>query len=305
MGGALGLLDGFFLKKAPAARPAVMRILLGVYVLYYTGVRYHMFMSVAGSDPELFKPVGVAKVHSKPVSVKKFRLILLAFYALNVAFILGFRHRWTGPLFGAVMLWLLTYRNSWSMIYHNDNILVFHAMILGLSPSADAYSLDSLMRATTQDDNEPDWRYGWPMQLMNTTTTLTYFLAGFAKVKGPLGWRWGEGESLRGQVAVDGLRKELLGSSAATLAYALYERLYIFKMMGIGSFVVELVAPLTLLNKRISRLWAMAAFGMHWGILFIMGIKFRYQLAGLIFAPFFDLEKLPKLLVKAFDRLIR
>jgi hypothetical protein len=304
MGGAIGLLDGFFLKKAPAARPAVMRILLGVYVLYYTGVRYQMFINVAGSDPELFKPVGVAKIHEKPVSVKKFRIILFAFYALNVAFILGFRHRRTGPLFAALMLWLLSYRNSWSMIYHSDNILVFHAMILGFSRSADVYSLDSLRRAVA-DEGEPDWRYGWPMQLMNTATTLTYFLAGFAKAKGPLGWRWGEGESLRGQVAVDGLRKELLGGSAAALAYALYERLYVFKMMGIGSFVVELVAPFTLLDKRLSRLWAMAAFGMHWGILFIMDIKFRYQLAGLIFAPFFDLEKLPKLLVKAFHRLIR
>ena len=30
---------------------------------------------------------------------------------------------------------------------------------------------------------------------------------------------------------------------------------------------------------------------MHWGIFFIMGIRFRYQLIGIIFAPFFDVEK--------------
>ena len=31
---------------------------------------------------------------------------------------------------------------------------------------------------------------------------------------------------------------------------------------------------------------------MHWGIYFLMRIKFRYQLLGLIFASFFDLERL-------------
>ena len=30
---------------------------------------------------------------------------------------------------------------------------------------------------------------------------------------------------------------------------------------------------------------------MHWGIYFLMRIKFRYQLLGLIFASFFDLER--------------
>jgi len=33
---------------------------------------------------------------------------------------------------------------------------------------------------------------------------------------------------------------------------------------------------------------------MHWGIYFLMRIKFRYQLLGLIFATFFDLERLFK-----------
>jgi len=31
---------------------------------------------------------------------------------------------------------------------------------------------------------------------------------------------------------------------------------------------------------------------MHWAIYFLMRIKFRYQLLGLIFASFFDLERL-------------
>lgn len=256
-----------------------------------------MLMKVADSAPELFSPVGLAKGLKRPVPGGVFRLLLIATFVANVAFVLGFRHRVTGPVFSGLLLWVLCYRNSWSMIYHNDNTLALHALILGMTRSSDALSLDSLLDAS--ESPESHWRYGWPVKLMSTLTALTYFLAGVAKVKGPLGWSWAGGESLRGQVAVDGLRKELLGDGAPRLAYALYGRLSLFRIMGLGSLVIELAAPLFLVNKRLSRLWAVGAFQMHWGIYFIMGIKFRYQLTGLIFASFFDLDKV---LEKVFAR---
>src|SRR5918992_966702 len=84
----------------------------------------------------------------------------------------------------------------------------------------------------------PHARYGWPIQLMRTVTTLPYVLAGVAKVAGPLGWRWASGESLRRQVAVDGLRKELLGDGAAPAAFALCRHLALFRALAIGSLAV-------------------------------------------------------------------
>lgn len=283
-------LDRFWFEGAPAERPAVLRVLVGLWTLYYLVRRYRMLMEVARTDPALFKPVGVVSGLKKPIPPSAFRALLVATFVANFAFVLGFRHRFTGPLFSGLLLWVLCYRNSWSMIYHNDNATVLHALILGFSASSDALSLDSLLDAS--ESPEPHWRYGWPVKLMSTVTTLTYFLAGVAKVKGPLGWSWAGGESLRGQVAVDGLRKELLGDGASRLAYALYDRASLFRIVGIGSLALELAAPATLLHKRLSRLWATNAYLMHWGILLIMGIKFRYQLSGLIFASFFDAERL-------------
>lgn len=285
----LRTLDAFWFEKAPATRPAVLRVLIGAYVLYYLVPRYPMYMKIARSDPSLFRPVGVASNLEKPISAGVFRGLLVATLVANVLFVLGFRHRQTGPLFAGLLLWVMSYRNSWSMIYHSNNVLLLHAMILGLSRSADALSVDSLVDATESGD--PHWRYGWPVMLMNTVTALTYFLAGVAKVKGPLGWKWAGGESLRSQIAVDGLRKELYAGKAAPLAYTLHNNLFLFTIMGVGSLIVELVAPLTLLDKRLSQLWAVGAFQLHWGIFFLMKIRFRYQLLGLIFAPFFDLDR--------------
>jgi len=93
---------------------------------------------------------------------------------------------------------------------------------------------------------------------------------------------------------VDGLRKELYAGKAAPLAYTLHNNLLLFTIMGVGSLIVELVAPAMLINKLLSRLWAVGAFQLHWGIFFLMQIRFRYQLLGLIFAPFFDLDRVLK-----------
>jgi hypothetical protein len=176
------------------------------------------------------------------------------------------------------------------MIYHNDNALVLHALVMGLSRSSDALSVDALTGATGSPDG-PDWRYGWPIRLMSTATALTYFVAGMAKVAGPLGWRWAGGDAMRAQVMVDGIRKELLGGQAAPLAYALRDKGLLFGLMGFGSLVLELGAPLALVDRRLSRLWACGTFSLHWGIYMVMGIKFRYQMAGLIFASYFPVER--------------
>lgn len=170
-----------------------------------------MLMKISRTDPALFRPVGVASMLEKPIPMWLFRGILAATLVANVAFVLGVWHRHTGPVFAGFLLWVMCYRNSWSMIYHNDNLLVLHALILGLTPSADAVSVDGILRdsqagfvsrlrgAASGPESDPraGWRYGWPIRLMNTVTVLTYFLAGVAKVKGPLGWQWASGETLR------------------------------------------------------------------------------------------------------------
>lgn len=62
-------------------------------------------------------------------------------------------------------------------------------------------------------------------------------------------------------------------------------------MLGIGTLVLELGAPLFLINRSIGRLWAIATYGMHVGIWLVMGITFEYCLLGVIFIFLFDLEK--------------
>jgi len=214
---------------------------------------------------------------------------VVATYASAVAFIAGWRHRITAPFHAGLVLWTLAYRNSWSMVFHNDNLLVLHTIALAGSPAAGAWSLDARRVGTPG----PSRRYGWPLQLLRATTAATYFVAGMAKLRSPLGWRWATGESLRSQVLTDGLRKELLSTGASPVLPALLEQRALWRALGLTSLAIEVGAPLALLSRRAGRLWGLAAWSMHVGIFVTMRITFRHQLSGVAFAPWFDVERLP------------
>lgn len=285
----LARLDARVLAPAPATRPAVLRIVNGAYTAYYVGRRVSMFRKIHRTAPRLFAPVGPVRVLRRPIPPLVADALVGASLAADVAFTMGVRHRISGPVHAALLLWTLAYRNSWSMVFHSDNNLVLHTAVLGCTPSADALSVDALRDGSPPDR---DWRYAAPSRVIQAVTAATYFVSGVAKVNGPLGWSWASGESLRSQIAADGLRKELLGSRAAPTGVRLYPHTGLFRLLATGSLVLELAAPLALLDRRLARLWAVSAFGMHWGIRVVMGIRFRHQMSGVVFLPFFPAERL-------------
>lgn len=294
-------LKDLWFEPAPAQRLAFLRIAVGLYALWYLGQRIGMYDRIARSSADLFAPVGLAAWLSAPLSPELFSWIVTATLLCGVAFTVGWKYRITGPAFGLLLLFTLCYRNSWTMIYHNDNALVVHALIIGLTAAADAWSVDAWR--TRLQPRAHSWVYGWPVKLVCASTLLTYFVAGYAKVVGDLGWSWALGSSLRSQVAVDALRKELLGAESSPLAYMLYDQIEIFTLIGVASLAIELGAPLALFSRRIGWFWAVNTFFMHWGIFFIMDIRFRYQMAGIIFLSFFPAEKIGEAAIAGAKRL--
>ena len=290
------LLDRFWFLEAPAARPAWFRLIVGIHALWYVGDHYSVYLRMGATDAALFTPVGLASFLDAPLSIGAWQAFLIAALVANVFFILGAFHRISGPVFAVLLLFVFCYRNSWSMIYHSHNLLVLHVLVLGITPSADALSLDAWWRGRKGSASIPgsdvSWKYGWALQLICAVTVATYFVSGMAKVAGPLGWAWAEGEAFRSQIAMDGLRKELLGKPAAPLAYVLYDQVALFTLMGVTTFIMELGAPLALLGRRIGLAWAVGAYGLHWGIVFLMNIYFDYQLWGIAFLPFLPLERI-------------
>jgi len=213
--------------------------------------------------------------------------LVLGAIALGVPFVLGAVHRFAAPLFAAAFLWVTSYRNSWNMLFHTENLLALHLVILAFAPAADAYAWDARRAAPAA----PSGAYGWPARAMSAVTVSCYFLAGLAKLKlsGPT---WLAGDLLRAQIAYDNLRKIELGSWHSPLGVALVHYRAPFVALALLTVVLELGAPVALVGRRAARAWVALAWSFHVGVAALMAIPFPYQLSLVAYASLFELEKL-------------
>lgn len=273
---------------APPERLATLRILTGTFAFVYLLARTGSFLHVAKADANDFAPAGLAKLLSGPLPAAAVYAIVLSTVVLGALFTLGLFFRVTGPAFAASILFLLSYRNSFGMIFHTENLLVMHVLVLALSDSAAALSLDA---KRAQSVPAPARRYGFGVQCMGVIAAVAYVLAGVAKLR-VSGLSWATGDILRNQIAHDNLRKALLGDAYSPIGAWASQHAWMFPPFAVLTLIIELAAPVALLRGRIARLWAYAIWSFHVGVLAMMWILFPYQLTFIAFAPFFDTEKL-------------
>ncbi|WP_437783403.1 HTTM domain-containing protein [Sorangium sp. So ce1097] len=290
----LDRLDRAFFAEAPAERLAIVRLLVGGFALVYLCVRAVHLQRVGHLPPEGFRPIGVISVLSAPLPLWAVRGLIGAAIAAGAAFVAGYRFRVSGPLFGALLLWVLSYRNSWGMVFHTENLLVLHVIALGLAAAADAYSLDARRAgalSASAPPPAPHGRYGWPLRLLCAITVTSYFIAGVTKLRNS-GLDWALSDILRNYVAYDNVRKIALGDTHSPLGGALVRYGFLFPPLALASLAMELCAPLALFSRRIAVVFCGAAWLFHLGVLLTMAILFPYPLLGIAFAGFFELEKM-------------
>jgi len=267
----------------PAERLAMLRILIGSYALVYIIARMPELAQVAQLPVAQFAPVGVARLIAEPLAPFVVLAIAGATAVSLVGVIVGFRYRITAPLAAIGLLWTLSYRSSWGMVFHTENLLVLHVIALAIAPAADAWALDRAPPSPAGD--------GWAVRLLAVLTVTTYVLAGIAKLR-LAGIAWLDGDTLRDQIAIDNLRKALLGDPIAPLATPLLDHPASFVAIAAATLVIELGAPLALLGGRVALAWVIAAGAFHAGVVLMMNVWFPYALVGLAFAPLLPVERL-------------
>ena len=285
------LLDRFWLVPIPGLRLAVLRVLICAFALVWLVGFAPILLSGLWFPPERFEPIGVVSLLDAPLAPAIGVVIWLITVIAGVASLIGWRFRTIAPLFAIGLLWVTSYRNSWGMIFHSENLLVMHVLVLALLPAADAWSFDAArdpeLRARGR---ELHGRYGWGARLMATITVLTYVVAGVAKLRNS-GTAWLAGEVLLSHVAWDNLRKVELGDLHSPIGAALSAYPAVFVPLAWMSVALELGAPIALLGPRLARVWAAGMWAFHVGVLLIMAIAFVYPLTGVAFAPMFAVEQ--------------
>jgi len=287
----LAWFDKVWFSPMPPERLAVLRMLIGSFAFVRISVLSVFVLQRAAHASALVSPVGLMRVWPHTPQFAELLVVVASAAVCGAAFVCGWRYRWTAPCFVLSLLTILSYYNSFGMLYHSDHLLVLHVGVLAFAPAADALSFDAQRRGRSGEPptSAEGWQYGWPIRLICALTACVYLLAGIAKLAGT-GWSWGLGEALRAQVAKDVLRKRLFGERGGMLGDWVLQTPWLLKTIGVSTLLMELGAPLCLVSRSVSRVWAVSAFVMHWGILLVMGIKFRYQLSGIAFLAFFPAE---------------
>jgi Vitamin K-dependent gamma-carboxylase len=283
----LGFIDSRFYAPLGPARLATLRVLTGAFAVSYFIVRAPVMASFRSFSSDQFEPAGLSHLLAAPLPPALVAVLYLAAIGFGLLFTLGAWFRISGPVFALLALWVTSYRNSWGMVFHTDNLLVVHLGVLALSDASAALSLDARKRA----EPEADGRFGWPVRLLCAVTVLVYVLAGIAKLKAS-GVGWLQGEILRNYIAFDALRKSQVGSLYSPLGAWLVQHAWPFPLIGAGTLALELLGPLALLHPRAARLWVFGVYGFHVGVLLTMAIAFPYPLSGIAFASFFPCERL-------------
>jgi hypothetical protein len=290
---------------APAARLAVLRALVGAYALVYLCIRTPSLLSVIHFASGDFAPVGPVSVLTSPLSPWVVYTTVVIALLSGTGFCAGFLYRLTGPAFALSFLWVTSYRSSFGMVFHTENMTALHLLLLAAAPAADTLSVDARRRSSAPAGSATtpaSGRYGWAIRAICAVTVTTYVLAGVAKLR-LAGAHWLDGDLLRGQVAYDNLRKIELGSVHSPLGALLVKYSWPFRTLSWASLLLELGAPVALFSFVLARVWVLGVFGFHLGVLALMAIGFPYQLSFIPYLAFFPIEALAPYLRRLAPRL--
>ena len=280
-------IDRWLTPLAPT-RLAALRVLICGSGTVLVVARTSYWLDLAELPDARWHPVGLFAAWDGAPSWSSIAGLAAVALVSGIAATAGWRYRWSGPVFAAALLVLTTFGNSWSQIFHTENLVVLHVAILAFSPAADAWSIDDHRQDRPTVPARP--AHGWPIRLMGAVTALTYLAAGLAKLRiGGLDWL--SGDALANHVAFDNLTKILLGGAHSPVGGWLAARAWVFAPLAWASFLVELGAPVAVAFRRTRVWWVAAAWLFHVGVLALMAILFPYQLLGVAFAPYFAIDE--------------
>jgi hypothetical protein len=268
--------DAWFFAEVPARRLDLVGRAVCAYAAVWLVVRVTYILDVTRLPERRFEPIGVWFWLDAPLPTGLVMACWVIAIASTVTTALGRSHV-VAPVVAAVTtLMVIAYSNCWGQVFHTENLLVIHLVVLGAAALAGSGADDRMS--------------GWPLQLMSIATVVTYLLAGWAKLDiGGLDWL--SGEAIRSQVAYDNVRKILLGDVHSPVGGWLVGHAWLWTPIALATLVIEIGAPVALLGGRWRIAWVVGAWGFHLGILAFMAILFPYQLTGVAFASMVELER--------------
>lgn len=250
----------------------------GLVLFAYLAVRAPALLA----KPSAWNPVGILSPLTQPLP----RWIVAATWLTSVVWALALTSdprglspwllRGLSPFGAVALLVLVTHRSSSGQILWFDTLMTLHMLVIAASTMADSRLLA-----------------GWALRLGGLITVVTYVLAGVAKLR-ISGMDWVREGALELHIAWSATRAEVLGGTSSPLAGPLVELGFASTPLAMIVLLIELGAPVALVNRRCAIAWSIAAWTMHLGIAESMFVVFHWPLTGAAFIPLVLITQTPQ-----------
>jgi hypothetical protein len=254
------------------ARLVPVRRVVAAWSALWVLVRFPYLRALADLPEHRWEPVGLLAPLPHPPPDLLVTAALAGAAGLGALVALDRAPRPAVVGWSVLVLGVTTWASCWGQLFHTENLLALHALLLGAAALVARPDPAFVVRA------------------MAVVTVVAYVVAGAAKLRGS-GLEWLTGDVLRDQVAFDSARKAVVGGATSPLGTRLVEYERIWPPLAAASLAVELGAPVALLHRRLAHGWVAAAWLFHVGVLALMAIGFPYQLSLVAFAPLLPLER--------------
>ncbi len=181
---------------------------------------------------------------------------------------------------------VLSFVNSWGILYHQTYPVCLVLFILALSPCGDGFSLDALRRGSPVEDAP---QYTWPSRLVWVALSFVFFSAGLSKL-GASGIAWITSDNFA-QILRRGFYYPFSGSPSIDWGLSIAENAMLCHLLAFLTIVLEVGYPLGLVaglttHRKVRFLalcipWGMAVSVIGFNV--IMGRTFYELVAAHVF----------------------
>ena len=161
---------------------------------------------------------------------------LFTYYSTKVSFLLG--------------MFNIGYPYNFGKIDHSSHFVVIVLFVLAISKCADTFSIDSLIK---RNSIQKSGEYSWPIQLIKTMLCLTYFEAGFQKLR-VSGLEW---------IYSNNIQNLLLHWKDPEGVWVAKNFPFACKIFAAMILIPEILAPLALFYKKMAIVLVPCLFSIH------------------------------------------
>src|SRR5690606_34690977 len=186
---------------------------------------------------------------------------LLRIVSLSAA--MGLAFRWTAPMATVLFWYLKGMQQNFGKVDHADCALALGLLVLTCSHAGKVWSLPlpKVLRRTPRTEPAKSPEYRWPLQLILLVIVVMYFSAGWNK-HDRSGWSWALSDNLMRQM----LAHEFSRNPPTEIGVFLSGWPLACRALGLWSLLVELLAPLALLHRRLALVMVVNLMALQLGI---------------------------------------